>query len=116
METTEMHSILAHLQRHGVELRVKDGRVMGPRGMKPELKDLVSEHKDGLFVVLTERCPVCNPVTSVRVFDRRPKNHWALECAFDPGHYSEVRAKTDGVLGLNIPDEFEPQQEELYEQ
>jgi len=95
------HEVLKQLKSEGVELKMRGSALIGPKGMTDAQRKLVSDNKPGLIVALTYQCPVCE--SPVRLFDRAPKNYWALECIADPLHYSEVLKKAEGVLGLNVP-------------
>jgi len=95
------HEVLKQLKSEGIELKMRGSALVGPKGMTDAQRKLVSENKPGLIVALTYQCPVCE--SPVRIFDREPRNYWALECIADPLHYSEILKKTEGTLGLNVP-------------
>lgn len=87
------HAMLAELQRQGVRLSVRDGRIHGPKKMTQAQRKCVADNKVGLLIALTYVCPTCNQ--SVRMYDRG--SYWSLECALDPVHYSEVLTKKQGA-------------------
>lgn len=95
------HEVLKQLKSEGVELKMRGDALVGPKTMTDQQRKLVSDNKAGLIVALTYQCPTCQ--SPVRVFDREPRNYFAIECIADPLHYSEVMKKKPGVLGLNIP-------------
>ena len=86
------HELLAQLEREGVKLTIKDGKLFGSRSMTTEQRALVSENKSGLIAVLTHQCPVCNQVLRIN-----ESAGWLyLECVADKTHYSELRNKRPG--------------------
>ena len=95
------HQLLAQFKSEGVILKMRGNQLVGPKTMNAEQRLLISRNKDGLIVALTYQCRVCD--SPVRVFDREPRNYFVLECVADPVHYSEVLAKREGVLRLNVP-------------
>jgi len=95
------HEILAKLKSEGVTLKMRGDKLVGPPDLSEQQQALIRDNRAGLIVALTYQCAVCE--SPVRLFDRAPKNYWALECIADPLHYSEVLKKAEGVLGLNVP-------------
>ena len=81
---------------------MRGNQLVGPKNMNASQRLQISQNKVGLIVALTYQCPTCD--SPVRVFDREPRNYFALECISNPLHYSEILKKKDReTLGLHVP-------------
>lgn len=85
--------LLAHLEAQGYRLRVKDGKIFGPRGMEPELAALVKENKNSLIALMTYQCPICNqPIRTVM----NTENVLYIECPTEPIHFAHHMPRKRG--------------------
>jgi hypothetical protein len=93
--TTQPYSpmfVLRLLEREGVKLSVRDGKLYGSKFSQQWQRDLVKEYKVGLLCVLTHQCHVCNQPIRVLESDRV----LAIECVTTPLHYFERINKFPG--------------------
>ena len=109
-------TLLAQLQRLGVELQVSGDRLrFKPAALiTPDLHSEMAKHKGELIALLTarpapaihtdERCPLCAATVLVRELPTR----FELECESDPLHYSEHRRKPGSDrLWVDLPTQEE---------
>lgn len=82
--------LLDYLESNGYKLKARDGRLVGPPGLAPEIVAAVKEHKASLITLITFQCPLCNQ--PVRTNLDTP-NVLYIECVADPSHFSHMIPK-----------------------
>lgn len=85
--------LLDWLEANGYKLKVRDGRLVGPPGLLPEVVEAVKAHKASLITLITYQCPNCNQ--PIREAMNTP-NVLYVECVTDPTHFSHVIPKRRG--------------------
>ena len=85
--------LLTYLEDAGFKLKVRDGKLVGPKGLSPELVEAVKEEKDSLMALITYQCPRCNQ--AIRENFNTPHGLY-IQCTTDPVHFALIIPKERG--------------------